>query len=174
MGGRCVSEVLHLRWEDIDFAKNAILIRSGREQHRLKSGKSRKVPMTPRLAKALREHSLRCKAALYHGKQTPFVFHHERDRRGCTAGDRVTTMRSAFDTAQAKAGITAEFHRHDLRHRRVTTWLKVPGANPVKVMRAMGHADIRTTLGYEHLEADDLQDLVTPIATPTPAAEKQA
>jgi len=48
---------------------------------------------------------------------------------------------------------------HDLRHRRVTTWLAA-GGDAVKVKEAMGHADLRTTMGYTHLVRDNLRGLV--------------
>lgn len=173
-GGRCQSEVLHLRWTDVDLAEGFIEIRSGEEGHRTKSGKSRYVPMTPRLLAAMKSHAARCRLVHYHGAPTPFVFHHERDRRGCKAGDRAKSMRSAFDNAQKAAGIVDAFHRHDLRHRRVTTWLAA-GANPVHVKEALGHSDLRTTMGYTHLSKEHLRSLVAPIvATPPKADEKQA
>jgi len=50
-------------------------------------------------------------------------------------------------------------HQHDLRHRRVTTWL-AEGRDVVKVKEAMGHSDLRTTMGYTHLAREHLRDLV--------------
>lgn len=166
-GGRCQSEVLHLRWTDVDLAGGFLEIRSGEDGHRTKSGKSRFVPLTERLHVALKAHAARVRMATYHGERSPWVFHHERDRRGCTAGQRVKTMRSAFDTAQKAAGIADAFHRHDLRHRRVTTWLAA-GGNPVHVKEAMGHSDLRTTMGYTHLSKEHLRSLVAPIAGDSP------
>jgi site-specific recombinase XerD len=169
-GGRCVSEALHLRWEDVDLAEGFIQIRSeGRDKHRTKSGRSRYVPMTPRLHEAMREHFARRRLA---GSQ--WVFHHERDRRGGKAGERVKSFRTAFDSAQKVAGIPDAFHRHDLRHRRVTTWL-AQGANPVHVREAMGHSDLRTTMGYTHLSKEHLRGLVESSTSSNPrAAQRKA
>lgn len=50
-------------------------------------------------------------------------------------------------------------HEHDLRHRRVTTWL-AEVANPVHVKEAVGHSDLRTTMGYTHLAREHLKSLV--------------
>jgi site-specific recombinase XerD len=61
-------------------------------------------------------------------------------------------------------GLPGEFHQHDLRHRRVTTWLAA-GADVVKVKEAMGHSDLRTTMGYTHLAREHLKDLVDSTAT---------
>ena len=168
-GGRCLSEALQLRWEDVDLAEGFIEIRSRSRAQRTKSGKSRYVPMTPRLHQSMREHFARCRLT-----GSAWVFHHERARRGCKALDRVKTFRTAFDTAAKAAGIPDEFHRHDLRHRRVTTWL-AEGKNPVHVKEALGHSDLRTTMGYTHLSKEHLRSLVAPIAaSPDPARERQA
>ncbi len=172
-GGRCQSEVLHLKWTDVDLGEGFIEIRSGDDGHRTKSGKSRFVPMTPRLLAAMKDHSARTRMVTYHGQRTAWVFHHERDRRGCKAGERVKTMRSAFDTAQKAAGIPDAFHRHDLRHRRVTTWL-AGGANPVHVKEALGHSDLRTTMGYTHLSKEHLRSLIAPATQSAPTRDKQA
>ena len=58
-----------------------------------------------------------------------------------------------------RADLPAEFVRHDLRHRRVTTWL-AKGKDLVKVQRAMGHSNVKITMGYLHLVPNDLRDLV--------------
>jgi site-specific recombinase XerD len=168
-GGRCRSEVLHLRWSDVDLAGGFIEIRSGDDGHRTKSGKSRFVPMTARLQKAMKDHAARVRLVTYHGKPSPWVFHHERDRRGAKAGDRVKSFRAAFDSAQSEAGLPDSFHRHDLRHRRVTMWL-AEGASPVLVKEAMGHSDLRTTMGYTHMSKEHLKALV---ASPGKVAGKE-
>jgi site-specific recombinase XerD len=46
-----------------------------------------------------------------------------------------------------------------MRHRRVTTWL-AEGKSAALVREAMGHADLRTTLGYSHLAKEHLRALV--------------
>jgi len=59
------------------------------------------------------------------------------------------------------SGIPDAFHRHDRRHRRVTTWLAA-GANPVHVKEGLGHSDLRTTMGYTHLSKEHLRSLAAP------------
>ena len=68
-------------------------------------------------------------------------------------------MRGAFDSAVARAKLPDGFRRHDLRHRRVTTWLAA-GADVTKVKEAVGHSDLRTTMGYTHLSREHLRSLV--------------
>ncbi|HET9982619.1 MAG TPA: tyrosine-type recombinase/integrase [Longimicrobiales bacterium] len=173
-GARCDSEVLWLRWEDVDFEGGFIKIESSKAKgRRTKSGKSRWVPMTPRLRQAMREHALRYRGALYDGKPSPWAFHHPFSRRRAKAGERVRSFRRGFQAAAARAKLPPEMHQHDLRHRRVTTWLAA-GANPVHVKEAVGHADLRTTMGYTHLAREHLRALVDGVGTEAPPATLSA
>jgi integrase len=152
-GMRCESEALHLRWEDVSFESGFITVVSGREGHRTKSGRTRVVPMTPKLVVALRAHF----ATYRFAAQTPYIFHHEHTRRHSLAGERVGTMRGMFRRAAKSAKLSSRFRQHDLRHRRVTAWL-AEGKSAVLVMQAMGHSRLETTMGYykylpEHLRA---------------------
>jgi len=172
-GARCESEALQLRWEDVDVAGGFLQIRSGRDGHRTKSGKSRWTPLTPRLADALRDHAARYRLAIYHGARTPWVFHHTNTSRSARAGARIKRMRHGFDNAIERAGLP-EMRQHDLRHRRVTKWL-AEGANPVLVKEAVGHASLATTMGYTHMAKEHLRALVElPTAVPTAAAKAGA
>ena len=63
-------------------------------------------------------------------------------------------------------------HQHDLRHRRVTAWL-AEGKNPVHVKEAVGHSDLRTTMGYTHLSREHLRALTAvPAPDPAPAVKR--
>lgn len=68
------------------------------------------------------------------------------------------SVRRALVNAATRAGLPAGLHQHDLRHRRVTTWLAA-GANAVHIKGAVGHADLRTTMGYTHLAREHLRCL---------------
>jgi len=163
-GGRCESEILRLRWEDLDLEGGFLQIVSGRDGHRTKGGRSRWVPLTSRLAQALRTHVLRYRGALYPSPEgtegaSPWVFHHLTTRRRADAGQRIGSLRAAFQNAAERAALPAGLHQHDLRHRRVTTWL-AEGKDVVLVKEAVGHADLRTTMGYTHLAKEHLRGLV--------------
>jgi len=160
-GARCESEALWCRWEDVDLEGGFVTIVSGRDGHRVKGGRSRAVPMTPRLKDALREHFARCRFAAYNGKRPAYVFHHLRTRRHYQAGDRVHSFRTAVTNAAERATLPAGWRMHDLRHRRITTWL-AEGKSPALVKEAVGHADLRTTMGYMHLAKEHLRALVEP------------
>lgn len=172
-GTRCQTEALRLQWEDIDLAGGFMKIATGRDGHRTKSGKSRWVPLTPRLAHAFRDHAARVRLAAYSGKRSPWVFHHVADRRNAKAGDRIAVLRHAFKSATARAKLPADLNQHDLRHRRATAWLAA-GKNPVHVKEALGHADLRTTMLYTHLAREHLRSLVDAPAPPAGATATTA
>lgn len=165
-GLRCESEALWLRWEDVDLDQKFLHVVSGRDGHRVKSGRSRFVPMTGRLVAALKEHF----AHFYFGG-SPWVFHHQTTGRHHRRGERIGTMRVALYAAAKRAKLPAHFRPHDLRHRRVTTWL-ADGQNPVHVKEAMGHSDLRVTMGYTHLAKEHLRALVEerPLSTLRPTS----
>jgi site-specific recombinase XerD len=158
-GARCESEILWLRWEDVDFETGFLTIASGRDGHRTKSGKSRQVPMTLPLRAAFKEHFARFRFATYHGEPTPWVFHHDRDHRRARAGGRIGSLRYAFLAAAKAAKLPEGFRQHDLRHRRVTTWL-AQGKGSALVQEAMGHSSLTVTERYKHLVPEHLRALV--------------
>jgi len=154
-GARDESEALWLRWEDIDFEKGFVTIVSGRDGHRTKSGKTRLVPMTPALKIALQDYF----ATYRFTSDSPWIFHHTVTRGGYRRGERVGSFRRAVASAVGRANIAlkrqkqdqipARWVMHDLRHRRVTTWL-AEGQNVVDVQYWMGHSSIAITMGYHH------------------------
>ncbi len=158
-GLRSQSEALYLRWEDLDLEGGFLEVVSGRRGHRTKSGKSRWVPLTPRLRAALRDQAARYRLQTYQGRRSPWVFHHLTDARGNRAGDRLRSLHRAVRAAAERAKLPADFRRHDLRHRRVTTWL-ADERNPVHVKEALGHSDLRITMDYTHLAKEHLRSLV--------------
>jgi len=154
-GARDESEALWLRWEDIDLDGGFLRIVSGRRGHRTKSGKDRWTPMTSALVAAMREHF----AAHRLSGRSEWVFHHDRTRRHYHEGDRIRSLRTGVLAAAERAKLPAGWHLHDLRHRRVTTWL-AEGKDVVKVKEAVGHSDLKTTMGYTHLAREHLRTLV--------------
>jgi integrase/recombinase XerD len=153
-GGRCESEILWLRWEDVDLEGGFLTMVSGRDGHRVKGGKIRHVPLTARLRLALRQHF-----ASYRFSGSPWVLHHTRTQRHHHAGDRILSLYDAWKSAAKRAKLPVGWVMHHLRHRRATTWL-AEGKSAVLVKEALGHADLRTTMGYTHLVREHLRALV--------------
>ena len=158
-GARCKSEVMWIRWEDVDLEEGFLQIVTGRNGHRTKGGKSRWVPMTQRLRQAMRDHFARYRFGQYDGQPSSWIFHHTISRRHHKAGERIRSLYDAFRTATKRAKLPSDFVQHDLRHRRVTAWL-AEGKNPVHVKEAVGHADLRTTMAYTHLAREHPRSLV--------------
>jgi integrase/recombinase XerD len=149
-GLRAESEALWLRREDIDLQSGFIEVGNG---HRVKSETSRRsVPITPRLREVLVPYLGRT------GPSSPWLFCHETNRRHHHAGDRIKSLRRAVKAAARLAGLLREWHVHDLRHRRVTTWL-AEGQPLAIVQEALGHSDPRVTDGYKHLAKEHLKVL---------------
>jgi len=96
---------------------------------------------------------------MYDGKRSPWVFQHEIGRGNCTPGERIVSFRASFSSAVQRAKLPSDLHQHDLRHRRVTTWLEE--GHPIHVVQhAMGHSTVTVTEGYLHLTSKSLQQLV--------------
>ncbi len=146
---------------DVDLASGRITIKSGRDGHRTKSGKTRLVPMTPALAAGLREYF----AAFRFTSTSPFIFAHTGAAR---SGERIATLRFAISKAKKAAKLPKAWRIHDLRHRRVTSWLDA-GKSPVAVQAAMGHSTITTTMGYFTLLPSHLSQLIDELPTPAVA-----
>lgn len=166
-GLRALSEALWLRWGDLDLEEGFLHVVSGRDGHRVKSGKDRHVPLTPRIRQRLSDHAARYRLQMYNGERTPWVFHIRRRYKDNPAGSRRRTFQHALQKASEKAGLPDRWRPHDLRHRRVTTWL-AEGHSPALVQEAMGHADLSTTMSYKHLAREHLRALVE---TDTPKEE---
>lgn len=154
-GLRCKSEALWLRFDDIDLEAGVLTVRSGREGHRTKSGKSRRVPMSPRLVDAMRAHFARYRLAMYFGQRSPWVFHHERNRRNVVAGERIGRVDHSVAAIAKRARVPEGWHQHDLRHRRATVWIAEGRPLPA-VQKALGHSTIKVTERYVHLVDEHL------------------
>ncbi len=96
------------------------------------------------------------------GARSPWVFHHIETRRQHRAGERVGSFYDSLAKAAKIAKTPTGFRPHDLRHRRVTTWL-AEGRDVVLVKEAMGHSDLRVTMAYTHLAREHLTALTEPV-----------
>jgi site-specific recombinase XerD len=79
---------------------------------------------------------------------------------GSASGARIGSLRHGFRNAAIRAKLPDQLHQHDLRHRRVIAWL-AEGLDVVLAKEAMGHSDLRTTMGYAHLAKEHLRALVS-------------
>jgi len=134
------TELFQLRWEDINWGEQQLVVASRREQH-TKNYESRSIPINDALLEALlhhREHYARSKS--------PFVFS---NRQGCP----YTDLREPLNAAAKRAGIGERVKLHQLRHAFCSHAL-MAGIDARTVQKWMGHKDLKTTLRYAHVSPD--------------------
>jgi integrase len=131
------SEILRLKWQDVDFARKTIIVR------KTKNNEPNVLPINQTLLGELQH--------VPHHLHSAYVFCN-------TAGDPYDEVKRSFNTACRKAGIK-DFRFHDLRHT-FASHLIMNGVDLKTVMRLLGHKDIRMTLRYAHLSPEHLQAAV--------------
>lgn len=129
------SELLSLRWEHIDLVNKTIYIESAK-----KGGmKSRVVTIAN---------------GLYDAAQEWLVEDRERGPLGWVVhyhGKKVERIKTAWDAAKRRAGITRRIRLYDIRHMAATSMLAA-GADTKSVSEILGHASVETTLKvYQHV-----------------------
>lgn len=146
MTGLRQSELLGLRWRDVDWAAQRIRVRNAfvRGEHSAQ-GKSdlstrRSVPMTDRLARELDGWSRRTA----YGADGELVFAHPQSGRPL---DR-SKVSKRFKAACRDAGVN-EITFHELRHT-FATRLAASGQPLRTIQEFLGHADLKTTQIYAH------------------------
>jgi integrase len=155
LSGLRQSELLALRWHDIDFEGGLIRVR-----HQLSRGSAsaparlvplktdssaREVVLVPALAMLLREHRAKAIQAGHHASES-FVF--------CTRDGKPLSQRNATRslTRIARAASLDGIGFHTLRHGFASTLIVELRLDPVVVSRQLGHARPSITLDrYSHL-----------------------
>ena len=123
-----LSEILTLRWDDIDRAAGEFRLRDG------KTG-ARMVPLTP-TAEAVLD-------GIPRPPGNPWVI------AGRAPGTRLASLTAEWYRIRARAGL-GDVRIHDLRHSYATRAL-ASGESLSMIGRLLGHADIASTLRYAHL-----------------------
>jgi integrase len=135
-GLRC-GEMMALEWSDVDLTKRQLCIQRSDWNGQVttpKSGRLRYVPMTKRLAAALRQHRhLRSQRVLCQENGTPFTRQHVQYR-----------VKRAARRANVRDGV------HILRHT-FCSLLAMRGAPARSIQELAGHKDLGTTQRYMHL-----------------------
>lgn len=137
-------EILAAEWPDVDAGRRIITVNRSEWQGHVttpKGGRTRPVPMTERLAKALQVlRHLRGPRVLYRddGKSFTRASLHERMKR-----------------AQRRAGLEETGGLHILRHT-FCSHLAMLGAPPKAIQELAGHVTMATTMRYMHLSPNTL------------------
>jgi integrase/recombinase XerD len=137
-GGLRLSEARNLRWEDIDFERELIHLKS------CKGGRERVVFLHHRVMDAMVEYGPHrvgpVLVSARGGKYTP------------------RTIEAIVENAAVKAGLGKAVTPHGLRHSFATHLLEA-GAGVRHIQGLLGHKDVRTTMLYTHVANNDVQRL---------------
>lgn len=129
------SEILYLKWDDIDFDQKLIFVRNS------KNGEAREIPINSKVANFLKDLKFK----------SPYVF--------CNKDGRpYGSVRKSFARALKKSGID-DFRFHDLRHT-FASHLVMQGVDLVTVKELLGHKSLRMTLRYAHLSPGHRRDAI--------------
>ncbi len=121
-------EIFNLKWAHIDFKDGFI------EVLKTKSGKARKIPISPRLETLLKD--------MLANSTNDYVFINPETNKP------YVDIKRAFSSVIKNANIS-NFRFHDLRHT-VATRMVESGADLLVVKEILGHSDIKTTMRYAH------------------------
>src|SRR5437667_1167611 len=113
--GMRLSEILNLRWQDLDFSSGFILVRDS------KNGQERQVPMDSMISTLLRSWP----------RLSDLVF------TSVLTGGRIVDVRTGFLNACKRAGLT-DLHFHDLRHTFASQFV-MSGGSLYTCHRVLGH-----------------------------------
>jgi integrase/recombinase XerD len=143
--GLRVSELVHLRGEDVHSERMLIHVRQG------KGRKDRYTLLSPRLLEELRNYwrAYRPQEWLFFG----------RDRTGPLP---VATAQKIYYAAKRRAGIQRGHGIHTLRHS-FATHLMEAGVDLPTLQRLLGHTSLATTAKYLHVTAKHLQGVRSPL-----------
>jgi len=149
-------EMLALHRADIDFKTNHIHVQFNDWHGELdspKSGRSRRVPMTRRLAAALQAYRhLRGVRLLYRDDGQPF------SRQ---------VLRKLLIQAERRAGLPPKGAVHKLRHT-FCSLLAMRGAAARAIQDLVGHADLTMTQRYMHLSPAATESAIRLLEEPSP------
>lgn len=123
------SEILNLKWEDVDFNRKLIIVTKS------KNNQKRAIPMSQTVYKLLKGIKVRDISKVF-----PVT---------------VEALKDAFKRAVKKAGLK-DFHFHDLRHT-FATRLVQNGIDISTVKELLGHKTITMTMRYAHHYPESLR-----------------
>jgi integrase/recombinase XerD len=140
--GMRASELISLRWEDIDFSRNIINIRQG------KGDKDRITMLSPKIKKEL--------SALFTEK-IGLIFKSNRDKRYSNA-----TLQKIIANAAKRAKLNKKVTPHSLRHSFATHLLE-QGTDIRYIQDLLGHASLQTTMLYTKVSNKDIGRIKSPL-----------
>lgn len=144
------SEILSLRWGDIDLKRGLLTFR------RTKNGEVRGVPIRGHALELLKER------AKVRRLDTTLVFPSPQAPADPDGPIMPATLKDAFLAAVDRAGLV-DFHWHDMRHDAAST-LAMAGCSPVEIAELLGHRTLQMVKRYSHLNRDHLAGMADKLA----------
>ncbi len=141
-GGR-ISEVIHLKLQDVDLGNKVIHIIEG------KGGKNRDIPINDKLYNILQNYLKNIREA-----DSDRFFALKRTGKVSAAYVNRVIKEAAYDI-----GIEKDVSAHVLRHSFGTNLLE-KGASVVSIQKLLGHANLAVTSRYLHQDMNKLSDAV--------------
>ena len=138
-------ELLRLKWEDVDWSRHYIFIRSAE-----KGGpKNRPVPVDEKLLSTLRKWKEN------DGDKSNYII--------TWRGKPVKKIHGSWKTTKAAAGIKRRLRPYDLRHAFVT-YLLQDGADLKSVSSLVGHSNtVTTTQIYQHINMNMMRATIAKV-----------
>ena len=136
------TEVLGLRWSEVDFARRLLVLPPDRTKAGGKTGERRIVLSAPALSILERRRG--------QAESETFVF------PAASGASHAVGLRKPFQAACKAAGLAA-LRVHDLRHS-FASFAIADGVSLFVVSKLLGHASTRTAERYTHVGADPLQE----------------
>jgi integrase/recombinase XerD len=140
--GLRVSEIINLKWQDIDFDRNLIHLK------RAKGKKDRIVMLSMKVKESLMDLTPNKKG---------YVFLTNRDGKYTQR-----TIQKIIENAATKAGIRKSITPHTLRHSFATHLLE-NGTDIRYIRDLLGHSDISTTLIYTKVSNKNIRNIKSPL-----------
>ena len=141
--GMRVSECRNLQLEHINFNEGYVLVVNG------KGGKSRRIPLNEELAESLQYYNTTIRDA-----DSPYFF--ALKRTGKVSAQYVNRL---LREATERAGIKKHVTSHILRHS-FASYLIKKGVHVAVIQKLLGHASLRTTSTYLHVDDTELVDAI--------------
>lgn len=141
--GLRLSELINLKWADIDLMRNVICIKSG------KGNKDRTSLLSKNVKKLIREYRL-----ILPDQKIVFV--------GRSGKYSSKTIQEIIKLASKKAGIQKRISPHTLRHSFATHLLE-QGTDIRTIQQLLGHENVRTTQIYTHVATTSFTKIRNPL-----------
>jgi integrase/recombinase XerD len=151
-----INELLNLQWKNIDLKEGVINIRN-KENFKTKTGKIRQIPISKMLNDVINKMIIGNGNVINLYNMEDYIFAN-RNNKVYSRG----TITHSFKQYIRKAGLPEKFHFHCLRHTFITNCIK-KGININYVQSLAGHSNLKTTLGYTHIDIEDLKRAIRAI-----------